>query len=408
MALTRAQKLVVASTTLDMILEGVFITLPSISAAWPFVGQWAVPLILMTVPVGTLIGNLVLGRLADVLGRKPMYLAMLAVYAAGAALVLASRGVYELVAGNLVANAAIGGETPLVLSYVAETAPEGLRERLVVLVTNAGNAGAALAAAIAAAGGTLSVGAERLALGALIAAAIGVLAFTRSMVPESALWASLPREQRGRLEASSRPVALRLAVLAGMAVSSVLTFGLLALDIGPALYPRLTNELLLAYFAGEVAGGLVAAALVTRLGSRAFALWSFAGGLATTLAAVPVVAYGLGTPAFLAVLAANAVFTETVWASRNVLEAALFPTSARATGIALVRALPYAIWAAILVPEMSFSAPEYLAFAASMWALGVAASGAWYLKGVEVVGSRLPMVPEDLLEGRVREQARRR
>lgn len=408
MALTRAQKLVVASTTLDMVLEGVFITLPSISAAWPFVGQWAVPLILMTVPVGTLIGNLVLGRLADVLGRKPMYLAMLAVYAAGAALVVASRNAYELVAGNLVANAAIGGETPLVLSYVAETAPEGLRERLVVLVTNAGNVGAALAAAIAAAEGTLSVGAERLALGALIAAAIGVLAFTRSMVPESALWASLPREQRGRLEASSRPVALRLAVLAGMAVSSVLTFGLLALDIGPALYPSLTNELLLAYFAGEVAGGLIAAALVTRLGSRAFALWSFAGGLATTLAAMPVVAYGLGTPAFLAVLAANAVFTETVWASRNVLEAALFPTSARATGIALVRVAPYAIWAAILVPEMSFGALEYLAFAAAMWAIGVAASGAWYVKGVEVVGSRLPMVPEDLLGGRVREQARRR
>jgi len=38
---------------------------------------------------------------------------------------------------------------------------------------------------------------------------------------------------------------------------------------------------------------------------------------------------------------------------------------------------------------------EYLTFAAAMWALGVGASLAWYIRGPELVGVPLANLPED-------------
>ncbi len=404
MRLARDQKLVIASTTLDMMLEGIFVTLPSISALWPFVGPSSIPLVLLTVPIGTLIGNLTLGRVADLVGRKRAYIAMLLIYAIGATLVVTSNSLSWLLSGLLVAQVAIGGEVPIVLSYIVESAPLELREVLVVLITNVGNAGAALAAGIAYATGTISVATERAWLAGLIVAAIGILAFTRSMVPESLPWSSVPAKARGHMQVVGSGMGVLVIMLVAMGISSVLTFGYLALDVGPALFPSISNKLIFLYFAGELVGGLVAAALVGRLGSKKFVLASFLGGLATSIAAIPAVELG-NVGAFMAVLAINGVFTETVWASRNVLESTTFPTSSRATGISVVRLVPYLIWSAILYPMLSLSPEAYLTFASALWALGAAAGIAWYFRGIEVIGMPLLMLPEDLrraLRSRVR------
>jgi Major Facilitator Superfamily. len=236
--LTREQKLVMLSTTLDMFLEGVFVTLSPISVQWPFVPGWAAPLLFIMMPIGTIIGNSTFGRLTDLRGRKLTYLSMLAVYAVGSALVILSSNVYELLAGLLIVYSAIGGEIPVVLSYVVESAPVDIKERVVVLITNVGNVGAVVAAALALMTSDVSVNAERLALGVLIGLAISVLVITRSLVPESRPWASLPRERRGRVSLNYESARFALASLTLMAISSVLTFGLLALSIGPEEFPE--------------------------------------------------------------------------------------------------------------------------------------------------------------------------
>jgi hypothetical protein len=391
--LTREQKLVMLSTTLDMFLEGVFVTLSPISVQWPFVPGWAVSLLFIMMPIGTIIGNSTFGRLTDLRGRKLTYLSMLAVYAVGSALVILSSNVYELLAGLLIVYSAIGGEIPVVLSYVVESAPVDIKERVVVLITNVGNVGAVVAAALALVTSGVSVNSERLALGVLIGLAISVLVITRSLVPESRPWASLPRERRGRVSLGYESARFALASLTLMAISSVLTFGLLALSIGPEEFPSISNEILLVYFIGEVLGGFIAAYLVTYVGSKGFTLASYLGGLVTTVAAVLVLR--LGPMPFLALLLVNGVFTETVWASRNVLESLAFPTNFRGTGISLVRIAAYVLLAASYLVTASMTPVEYLTFAAAMWALGVGASLAWYVRGPELVGVPLVNLPEE-------------
>ncbi|ADL18428.1 putative major facilitator transporter [Acidilobus saccharovorans 345-15] len=393
MVLTRDQRLVLVSTTLDMFLEGVFVTLPSVSALLSSIPSWATPLVFSTIPVGTLIGNLALGRLTDLRGRKSTYMAMLGVYALGALLILAFNSLYAVLAGLLITQTAMGGEVPIVLSYIVESAPADIKERLVVLITNVGNVGAVVISAVALAFGGLSAASGRAAVGALVAGAIAIMAVTRSMVPESRPWLSLRPEERGRvvLGAEAR---LWLALLTLMAVSSVLTFGLLALSIGPEEFPSHALEIIMLYFAGEALGGLIAAAAMDRVGSRAFTLASFAGGFATSLAAIPALRAGLAP--FMALLFVNGAFTETVWASRNVLESLSFPTTFRATGIALVRAAPYVLMLASFFATAGMGVVDFLWYATAMWALGLAASAAWMARGREVVGSPVAIRPEDL------------
>ncbi len=400
MGLTRGQSLVILSTTLDMFLEGVFVTLPSVSSLISSFPEWAVPLFLSTVPVGTLIGNLILGRLTDLRGRKATYLAMLAVYAVGAAMVLASTNVTMVLIGLLVTQSAMGGEVPIVLSYIVESAPLELKERLVVLVTNVGNLGAVVVSAVALAEGGLSAYSGRLAIGVLIGLALAIMAVTRSLVPESPQWLSLRPQDRGRVVLGAEG-ALWLALLTLMAISSVLTFGLLALYIGPAEFRGEGLLLLLVYFSGELVGGLVAAALMNRLGSRAFTLISYSGGLITSGLAIPAISGGLRP--FLALLFANGAFTETVWASRNVLESLSFPTAYRGTAISLVRVAPYVILLASFFALSNVGVSTYLLFASSMWALGVGASWVWFIRGREVVGLPTPIRPEDVLPERARQ-----
>ncbi len=393
MRLTAAQKLIIISTTLDMFLEGVFVTLPTLNAL--AVPPWATPLLLSTVPIGTLVGNLALGRLTDLRGRKWAYLAMLAVYAVGALLVLSSSWVPAVLAGLLITQAAMGGEVPIVLSYIVESAPVDVKERLVVLVTNVGNIGAVVVSALALAVGGLSAYAGRVAVGALIGLALAVMAFTRYMVPESGQWLSLRPEERGRVVLGSGG-ALWLALLSVMAVSSVLTFGLLALDIGPAEFRGIGIQLLVTYFTGEIVGGAVSAALIESVGSKSFTLASYLGGLVTSALALPAAHFGL--EAFLALLFINGAFTEAVWASRNVLESLSFPTTYRGTGVAMVRVAPYVLLLASFFLLANVSVAAYMAFASAMWALGVAASGMWFIKGREVVGLPTPMRPEDVMK----------
>lgn len=390
----KAQRLVLLSTTLDMFLEGVFITLPSISALLSSVPAWAEPLLFLTIPVGTLVGNLLIGRLTDVRGRKSAYIMMLLVYAVGAALIVTATGLYQLLAGLLITQTAMGGEVPIVLSYIVESSPAESKERLVVIVTNVGNIGALAVSWLAMSTGGLSATAGRYAIAALIGGALTIMVITRTLVPESRPWLSLSPSERGRVDLSFPGAKLWTAILTLMAISSVLTFGLLALYIGPAEFKNMTYQILVVYFAGEAAGGAAAAAMVGRLGSRSTTLISFAGGLATTLAAAAVL--GLGAAPFLALLFINGAFTEMVWASRNVLESLTFPTTFRATAISLVRVVPYLLMIASFYLTSSMNQVQYLAYAAAMWGLGVVGSVLWSLKGVEVVGRPLVMRPEEL------------
>jgi len=89
---------VIASTMASMIVYGLVLGLVPVAAIWSSAPSWAVTAMYLTIPLGTLAGNLIIGRLTDVIGRKPSFIVTLALYGVGSLITLLSvRGsVYAL------------------------------------------------------------------------------------------------------------------------------------------------------------------------------------------------------------------------------------------------------------------------------------------------------------------------
>jgi len=72
------------------------------------------------------------------------------------------------------------------------------------------------------------------------------------------------------------------------------------------------------------------------------------------------------------------------WAARVILEPLAFPVGYRGTAIAIVRVVPYALYAASVFYLANFTQLQYMVYNVGLWGVGAAASIAWYLRGPEV------------------------
>ena len=114
--------------------SGVIITVGLSLATWRSeLGLSALTLgvISATLTLSIAVGALVGGRLADLLGRRRMFTADLAVYVVGVAMVAAADGPVMIIGGVAVAGLAAGADLPTSIAVVSELAPEGARARLV-------------------------------------------------------------------------------------------------------------------------------------------------------------------------------------------------------------------------------------------------------------------------------------
>ena len=84
-------------------------------------------LLTFMIAVGALVG----GRLGDVYGRKRVFLATMALYTVGAALMMVAGGPAMLYLGVVLLGIAVGADLPVSLAMIAEEAPEGARGKLV-------------------------------------------------------------------------------------------------------------------------------------------------------------------------------------------------------------------------------------------------------------------------------------
>jgi len=64
-------KLIAVSMTVSMIAYGMVLGLIPDVAIWSSAPQWAVITMFLTIPVGTLAGNAVMGRLTDIIAGSP-------------------------------------------------------------------------------------------------------------------------------------------------------------------------------------------------------------------------------------------------------------------------------------------------------------------------------------------------
>jgi putative MFS transporter len=99
--------------------------------------------------LGMLVGASLFGRLSDVAGRRAVFMTTLLLYSLATGATALVRSHLELAAVRFVAGLGLGGELPVVASYVSELSPPERRGRNVVLLESFWSLGALAAAAVA-------------------------------------------------------------------------------------------------------------------------------------------------------------------------------------------------------------------------------------------------------------------
>lgn len=396
--LTSRQQSLLISSSGGFFIWGIVASMAPLSLSWPFVNGND-PLVRMLVlsagPVGLLAGNVIMGMLSDVVGRRKIFMLTMAMYSLGIVFISVATTFPLLLAGVVVSSFGVGGEEAPSLALIAEDVPVRERGRLLTLIPNFNNIGSAFAAAFFLFSVSGSIFIERIYLMASSLAIIALLVFTRMTMPESFRWLHSrgrdgeAREEKSHLNIGSEGEAVSLPplwksyiLLSVLGVSQFLTFGLMAFVLGPDEFPSQTALIIFVALAGASISGFIAAPLVSR-GRKQYTLLSFGGGF-VTIVAILIAFNSLSNEfVFLPLLFLNMAFSEFAWAARTTLEPELFPTAMRGTGIGLVRMFPIIAYIASIILLSSAGLFEFVLINVILWGAGLAAAVYWYMRGVE-------------------------
>jgi putative MFS transporter len=99
--------------------------------------------------IGSFVGSFIFGNLADIKGRKPVFLCTLLVAMLGSALCAISLDLWSMTVSRFVAGIGLGGKLPVICTLVQELAPSSLRGRSIVFLESFWAVGCLLAVFIA-------------------------------------------------------------------------------------------------------------------------------------------------------------------------------------------------------------------------------------------------------------------
>jgi hypothetical protein len=195
----------------------------------------------------------------------------------------------------------------------------------------------------------------------------------------------LPPEQSiGLGEALSR-YPFRLLVLAVVTVAQYVTYSMLAYYVpyskGFAFGVEQAPRIVFIANLGASTGAFLLLPLIDRA-RRLSVLLAFLGG--TLTAVVVLLSHNLELLlAFYTLLLINMVFSEWAWGSISVLQSELFPTGVRSSMVGFLVSLTGIAGALTVYSEGILTAQGFISWATILWALGLIASIAWYVRGVE-------------------------
>ncbi|MEM1610700.1 MAG: MFS transporter [Sulfolobales archaeon] len=366
------------------------------------------------------LGGFLLGRLADLYGRRVMLIIAITIYTIAAYLLVPFHGSFlELLILTSAINFGIGGEIGAAYSAIAELSPARHRGKAIMLSANMWNVGAALIAGLSlyyrSIYEDINIQINSVILTSAILAAI--IAIARLHLPESPRWLVQHRRYGEAIEVIRRVVGskidlhisgeslekavepfrgvglreaisryrFRLSILIAITASQYTTYNMVAyyapyasgfaygIDVAP-LNIAIANI-------GASLGAFLLIPLMDR-SRKISTLLSYLGGAisAASLAAI----HGISPLAmFLIVVFINMIFSEWAWASLSALESELFPTGVRASTIGFITLITNLSIIAVVIYETYISAHLFLLLASVIWAIGLIASLAWYLRGIE-------------------------
>lgn len=339
---------------------------------------------------------MLIGALADSVGRKRTFLITMLSYAIGIIIVSMSTGYWLFVTGLFIAGFGVGGEEAPSLSLIAEDTPVSERSRNLTLAPNFNNAGSAFTAALLMISPFIGIYEDRIFLLISAFTVILYLVYARLRMPESFRWLNLKgRSAEARtisndlgidgLETRIREPNRRFsfAVLAAMGISQYLTFGLMAFIIEPFEFGNTAYlPISLVALVGATIAGFVAVPLISK-GRKNYTLFAYGGGFVSMVVILFSAAYLGNMFIFMPLLFLNMFFSEFAWASRTNLEPELFATQNRSTMIGLVRIFPMVAYIFSIFLTSGFGLEYSLVYNSALWALGLAAAVLWFIRGTE-------------------------
>ncbi|MEM4971270.1 MAG: MFS transporter [Sulfolobales archaeon] len=366
------------------------------------------------------LGGFLLGRLADLYGRRVMLIIAITIYTIAAFLLVPFHGSFlELLILTSAINFGIGGEIGAAYSAIAELSPARHRGKAIMLSANMWNVGAALIAGLSlyyrSIYEDINIQINSVILTSAILAAI--IAIARLHLPESPRWLVQHRRYGEAIEVIRRVVGSKIDLhisgeslekamesFRGVGLREAISRYRFRLSILIAITAsQYTTYNMVAYYAPYASGfayGIEVAPLniaIANIGASLGAflliplmdrsrkistLLSYLGGAisAVGLAAIHGI---LPLAMFLIVVFINMIFSEWAWASLSALESELFPTGVRASTIGFITLITNLSIIAVVIYETYISAHLFLLLASVIWAIGLVASLAWYLRGIE-------------------------
>ncbi|MCY0859712.1 MAG: MFS transporter [Sulfolobaceae archaeon] len=378
--------LAITGFSISLFLWGFTLASSSLITAWPIIPKYAYSYLLATPPLSLLLGNLVMGRLADVIGRKTMLISGLIIYSIGTIIVLLSNFWPLITLGlGLVMFSIAGGDEPAVLSYLSETLGKNVRGKWILFVSNFANIGPIFAAVFFLLLNT-SMFEQKLAIGITFLLSLPLAFLIRFKLPESERWVEVKSSGKklGRLVKMNWVV---LFTLLSIALTTILTYGLIAWVVGPFFYPKQTPWIILVYNVGDVAGGLIGFGIAEMISRRVINAISYIlGTLTIGLILLQLLYLPSNIGLFYSLLFFNGIFSQLTWGLRLTIESEVFPTYSRATSISFIRSFAWFAYVLSIFFTQSFTSIQFMEYTLGLWALGLIGSVVWLFRGVETKG----------------------
>lgn len=415
---TRTDTWLFASFAIGYVLEAYIVTLAPVATTWVKEPAALRSLLLSWAPLWLIIGIGIAGPLGDWLGRRTTFYITMACYGIGA-IGLFFSDTYALILIFLaILLAAAGGEMNMIMVAVHETMPTKHRSKAGLFSINFINLGGVIIALVDLSSASSGVTFQRYAVAGTLLAVLVTLIFIRVQTPESPRW--LMRKGRteqaatellrfyGADEVAARrravqraqerartapdgtehtrrypPLWLRMTAVILLAFANTSGFGLLTYVLGPAHYPQLIGDIILATTLTGFISGFIAL-WADRMSRRWLLLIGNAGALAfTVIAWATESAWARTLALFWVLLVVLNVFINIAYITEDTLKGEVWPTRYRARFTALCRFISIGGYIGTIYLTQNFTISGLIAFSTCIWAVGTAAAVLWFFGGTE-------------------------